>query len=242
MSKSNIIRLDYQGLDVGFTEDGWLNATAFAERFGKRVNDFLSLPTTKEYIAALDDEEISNTGKSGIWFRAKRGNNGGTWLHPDLAVRFAQWLDVRFAIWCDRQIKTILSRAHPHYARLKARDEAAASFKPMNETLRIVREEQGKITESHHYANEARLMNWIITGEFAGLDRDALPPHDLVLLAKLEVRNTVLIGRGVAYPDRKQALEQFASDWRAGQTLALRRAARWKPRLRPEKTILRAGQ
>ncbi len=25
-------------------------------------------------------------------------------MHPKLAIRFAQWLDVDFAVWCDEQI------------------------------------------------------------------------------------------------------------------------------------------
>lgn len=32
----------------------------------------------------------------------------GTWAHPKLAVFFARWLDVRFAVWCDAMIEDIL--------------------------------------------------------------------------------------------------------------------------------------
>ncbi len=34
------------------------------------------------------------------------------------------------------------------------------------------------------------------------------------LLAKLETMNTLLIGRGRSYDDRKQELQTFAADWR----------------------------
>ena len=50
-------------------------------------------------VAALDLEAIQDVGISGIWFRAKRGKNGRIWLHPDLVVRFAQRLDMRFSTW-----------------------------------------------------------------------------------------------------------------------------------------------
>lgn len=33
---------------------------------------------------------------------------GGTWLHPKLAVAFARWLDVDFAVWCDLHIDALL--------------------------------------------------------------------------------------------------------------------------------------
>lgn len=43
--------------------------------------------------------------------RTKAGSpihGGGTWLHPKLAVFFARWLDVRFAVWCDLHIDALL--------------------------------------------------------------------------------------------------------------------------------------
>ena len=33
---------------------------------------------------------------------------GGTWLHPKLAIHFARWLDLHFAVWCDEQIDAII--------------------------------------------------------------------------------------------------------------------------------------
>lgn len=42
-----------------------------------------------------------------------RGNGGGAWAHPKLAVFFARWLDVRFAVWCDSVIDEILRGGRP---------------------------------------------------------------------------------------------------------------------------------
>ena len=36
------------------------------------------------------------------------GRGGGTWLHPKLAVSFARWLDLKFAIWADLHIDALL--------------------------------------------------------------------------------------------------------------------------------------
>lgn len=217
----DLVKVDYQGLAVAFTEEAWFNATAVAEKFGKRVNDFLVLPTTKEYMTALDLEAIQNTGKSGIWFKAKRGKNGGTWLHPDLAVQFARWLDVRFSIWCDRQIRQILSGTHPHYDWKKLRHEVASSYKVLSQILLMTRQRLGKTVAPHHFSNEARLINWALTGEFAKIDRNSLSPGDLDLLAKLENLDSVLIGCGMSYEDRKCELEKFAGEQRAAHVVAL---------------------
>lgn len=218
--KTNVISLDYQGLDVGFTEDGWFNATKAAERFGKNPYEWLRLPATQDYLAALA-RKYGNIP----YFKTRRGKHGGTWLHPKLAVRFAQWLDVDFAVWCDEQIDALIRGNHPYHDRRKARDAAACSHKVMAEILRLTRLDEGKATEAHHYQNESRLVNWAWSGEFKALDREALGAGDLALLASLEERNAVLIGRSVAYPRRKAMLEQHALDWRASQALAIGRAA-----------------
>lgn len=214
---SNVIWLDYQGADIGFTHDGWFDATSAADKHGKRVSDWLENQETKDYIAAL--AQCLNVPKERDLIRAKRGRNGGTWLHPKLAVSFARWLDIRFAVWCDLQIDFLIRGSHPHYDRLRARDAAASSFKVMGEVLRLARLDGGKDTKAHHYINEARLVNWAASGEFKSLDRESLSVGELALLANLEERNAVLLGRGVAYADRKKMLEQHALDWRAGQRL-----------------------
>jgi hypothetical protein len=61
------------------------------------------LPATVAYVAALHRKYGNFTH-----LKMRRGMGGGTWMHPKLAVRFAQWLDVDFAVWCDEQIDHIL--------------------------------------------------------------------------------------------------------------------------------------
>lgn len=237
-----IVATSYQGLDVTFNEDGWFNATSVAGKFGKEVYSWLRQRDTVEYmtILAVHLEKINSDSveemnvirqldstsavsqakllafakKTGL-VRAKAGpieNGGGTWLHPKLAVVFARWLDVHFAVWCDQQIDRIVSGTHPHFDWKRARHISSVSFKMMSESLRLVREEQGKAAEAHHYMNEARMVNHAIFGEFKGIDRESLDEKDLDLLAKLEIRNAFMLARGVSYQDRKKAIEQFAVD------------------------------
>lgn len=211
MRSLSLVKTEYTGPLISFDEGAWFNATQAAAKFGKNPHEWLRLPATKEYIEALG-EENPNAGKSRIWIKTKRGQNGGTWLHPDLAVVFASWLDIRFAIWCDRQIKQIIAGNHPHYNWKRIRSEATSSHKVMTEVLRIVREESGKTTLAHHYSNECRLINWALTGGFSALDRDSLSDIDLTMLAHLETRNAVLVGKGLDYQTRKAFLREFAID------------------------------
>lgn len=211
--KLELVRADYQGMQVSFTEEGWFNATEISDRFGKRPIDWLRLPDTEKYLAALElrSEKIT-------LLKVKRGGRGKsdvTWFHPKLGVPFARWLDVNFAVWCDEQIDALIRQKHPHFDWRLSRHKASSSFKVMEDILKDVRAEIGKATLTHHYVNEARLIRWAMTGDFkAPLNREELSVQELDLLALLEERNTVLLGRGLGYEMRKGILEQFAIDQR----------------------------
>ncbi len=101
--------------------------------------------------------------------------------------------------------------------------ESRVEFRLMNATLQMVREHQGKATKPHHYTNEARMINFALTGEFKPVDRERATAEDLALLAKLELKNTVLIGCKVDYADRKAALQQYVVDLRTPVQPALTR-------------------
>lgn len=209
----NLIEREYNGQIFTFNDEGWINATGVAEKHGRRIDKWMASAETQEYIAVLC--EITNTPKAG-YLKAKRGVGGGTWLHPRLGVMFARWIDPRFAIWCDSQTDDLL-RGKDDWRKL--RHQSASSFKVANDILKLVRECAGKDTESHHYSNEARLINWALTGQFKSVDRDALPSDQLDLLAHLQERNAVLIGRGLSYDQRKPMIQHYAMDWRMAREI-----------------------
>lgn len=93
-----LITREYNGNVFHFREDGYFNMTKAAKAFGKEVKEFLRLPATVEYVAALEKVGISHV------YEARQGRNGGTWGHPKLAVFYARWLDVKFAVFCDMVI------------------------------------------------------------------------------------------------------------------------------------------
>jgi len=206
----DLINLEYNGIEVNLTEDGWFNATNAAERYGKRPVDWIKQKEIQDYVARLCEfYKVSQNH----FIKTRRGKNvGGTWLHPRLAVPFARWCDVDFAIWCDDQIDKLLRGKHPHFDWKRLRHEATSSYKVMNAVMQLQRQAIGKDTKFFHYANEAKLINWAITGEFKPLDRESLHIEELDLLAKLEERNTILLGVGIDRETRKIALAKFVED------------------------------
>ena len=114
MTKPTLITKHYKGTPFLFRQDGYFNMTQAAKAFGKRMDSFWRADGVRMYCYELSQAVGANDTDScdlsyGLT-EAKRGNNGGTWGHPKLAVFFARWLDVKFAVFCDTVIQDILSK------------------------------------------------------------------------------------------------------------------------------------
>ncbi|MGP9509520.1 MULTISPECIES: KilA-N domain-containing protein [unclassified Halomonas] len=205
---STIIPIKYEGNAYGFNAAGWINATEAAKRFGKRPVDWLKQDETREYMAVLS-ETLNCDPKSLL--KTRRGRyDSGTWLHPKLGVRFAQWLSTRFAVWCDLQIDRLIHGGTDEWQQL--RDSAAIGYRGMCDALQLSREAQGKPSAHHHFINEAKLINSVVFGQSKGLDRNSLSSAELRLLALIEQRDTFLLGRGLDYQQRKAELTRYAQE------------------------------
>jgi phage antirepressor YoqD-like protein len=98
----------YNGNKVLFDikDDVMVNATQLAKIYGKRPNDYLSLPATNQLINAI-------TRKYGIaenqLVRTERGGIApGTWMHRLIVVDFCQWLDIDLKLWCTEKLDELM--------------------------------------------------------------------------------------------------------------------------------------
>ena len=83
----------------------WINATTTAKEFDKDLENYWRLESTKSYVADLARLcSVESTDLKAIVIG--KGKEQGTYLHPELVVHFARWLDNSFAIECDRFIKS----------------------------------------------------------------------------------------------------------------------------------------
>ena len=112
--------LNYGGIEIPFVSDFsggkpvMVNATKMLECFPEKgknngINHFLRNQSTQDYIDALS----ADTGKpvSELLVVVKGGNDKnsqGTWMHKNLAIEFARWLNPEFSIWCNIKIKELL--------------------------------------------------------------------------------------------------------------------------------------
>ena len=193
------------------TEEMFFNATQMAKPFEKRVQHFLELESTREYMEAIfkgrDSYSLNITTPDDL-IQVKRGRYGGTWLHNELAFEFAGWCSAIFRRnlhkWAENRI-----RKEEEWKRRRL--EARTGFLPMTEAIMKAHDP----TRSHHYANEADMINRIVLGMPAkkfkqemGVDnvRDAATAAQLLELDRLQRVNTGLIEIGMPFSERKEHL------------------------------------
>jgi hypothetical protein len=88
-------------IDIPIRSDGYMNATLMCKAYNKRFNNWNQLKETQDCIEAIK----SITGIPVIDLIASiAGNNGGSWIHPDLAIQLAQWLSPMFAIQVSKEL------------------------------------------------------------------------------------------------------------------------------------------
>lgn len=98
----------YNGSPITFQKDNsvMVNATQMAKPFEKSPKDFLKTEQTKRFMQALS--EVKKILSSDL-VKVVYSDNGGTWMHEDVAMEFARWLSPAFAIWCNDRIKELLT-------------------------------------------------------------------------------------------------------------------------------------
>lgn len=107
-------------------------------KFGKNLSKYLAKESTKEYYQVL----IENESRNPIWANGdkstpfsleqiiiviKGGDDlslQGTWLHPEAAINFAQWLSPEFAYWAAKNLRLIIQK----------------DFAPLTEEARVAQE------------------------------------------------------------------------------------------------------
>lgn len=101
----------------------YMSATEMAKPFNKQPYEYLRLPSTNELIKAVAGKFRIVDNQIVIKERGGLGGGGGTWLHEDVALDFAQWLSVDFRLWCLDRLKELLTQG---VATVRNDDEAIA--------------------------------------------------------------------------------------------------------------------
>jgi phage antirepressor YoqD-like protein len=103
---------NYNGNNVAFIKTSYgilINATDMARPYNKRPVDYLRQIYVNELVSTIVSQTHISEDQLVIKMRGSPENGGGTWLYEDVAIDFAQWLDVKFKVWCNSKIKELLT-------------------------------------------------------------------------------------------------------------------------------------
>jgi phage antirepressor YoqD-like protein len=137
---NNPVVYDYKGSQNSFIsgENVMINATQMAKPFGKEPKHWLLNQSTRDFIQALS--EVRNLTSADLVKVTKGGIEQGTWMHEDVALEFARWLNPAFAIWCNDRIKELLKTG---VTTISNDDEAIAyAMQVLNKRLEQAKQEK----------------------------------------------------------------------------------------------------
>lgn len=84
-------------------KDDYVDATAWCKAFGRRWNKFADLPETKQFIRACCEKQ--KAPKSGLVHSVK---GVGTFVHPLIAIKLAEWLSPEFEVFVKETFQKLL--------------------------------------------------------------------------------------------------------------------------------------
>ncbi|MBW4678240.1 MAG: KilA-N domain-containing protein [Desmonostoc geniculatum HA4340-LM1] len=87
--------------------DDYVNATYLCSHFNRRLDKFLKAEGIKAYLEALRIK-LSRTTPNGGILEVKRGKSGGTYVHPLVAIKLAEWLSPDFDVFVKETFKRYL--------------------------------------------------------------------------------------------------------------------------------------
>lgn len=126
VGKGPIALAHFGGKFIGFIRsNAFVRLNDIAEVTEKRLDSWMRLKETKEYLEAFRKDPSYNGMEP---LRVVKGNfspnksdttdlryhsttfiQQGTWAHPDIAIEFARWCSPAFGLWCNRQIRHLLT-------------------------------------------------------------------------------------------------------------------------------------
>lgn len=102
---------DYEGKLIQVRNDGMYNLTQMCQANEKYINDFLKLKSTQAYLKELESDTKIPLSQLLV---VKKGNcqhwEQGTWGHKYIAIKLARWVNVKFELWCDKNIFALMDK------------------------------------------------------------------------------------------------------------------------------------
>jgi hypothetical protein len=145
---------------------------------------------------------------------SKKGKSlQGTWIHRDLAIKYAEWIDPEFSIWISQKIQELVSDG---VAWNKIRQTTRIDYKPLTDAIeKNIITRYPNMDENIVYGQIANYINIKVIGQKAReireekgieanqLTRDFFTKEELDKIEKLQVFTEILISQFQIYTFKK---------------------------------------
>lgn len=191
--------LSYEGNVIEINEKGMWNATQMAKPFGKQASKWIELDQTQELI-----KEIAINRKMLMvdLVQVTHGGNDlrktGTWIHESLIIDFAQWLNVKFRVWCNNQIETLMREGKVELKLPQTYLEALEALVESTKRIEVLKLQKNKLSSENEELVDA-LEFTIPLAEFAGTVADKAQSILMRDMAKLVCNEKFKIGEKKLY-------------------------------------------
>ena len=179
-------------------------------------SNFLRLDQTQALIQELDSNSSDLRSFQSCVYQ-KTGRNGGTYVSRLVVYAYASWVSPKFHVQVLQTFDTAVLMA-------QQRVESKASFKAVSEAInQATLTRKGEVALPRHYMNENKLLHRLSLGQSKedfckehGIGpkhfRDWLAVNAPLALEKLDFlskHDETLLGLGMAYDQRKEALSKL---------------------------------
>jgi len=128
----------------------WMEVTSIAKENGKDLSNYWRSKDTTEYMEVISELNSVNITELKT---TVQGKHGGTYIHPELVVHFARWISPKFAVACDRFVKSEFEKT------AKIREETLIEYH--KEELQKVLREAKKLNDYDGFISIKKFVNEI---------------------------------------------------------------------------------
>ena len=157
-------------------EKNLVNLTKIANYFGKRVNKWTELPTTKRFLEAFAQKNPLTDN----WVTVQGGNKQGTWASKKIALKFSEWISVDFEIFANEVLdnyftppkpKTVLENLKDAVAELERAEEenkklALENTNLANREIEVKTQKDYKWLKQEVQNDRGRTINYYVQKHF----------------------------------------------------------------------------
>lgn len=214
MKTEVIMSRDFNGVPITQrTSDKFFNATSLLNFYNENSNKgkrelkaFFLNKNTDEFLEALKNDLLENREKTTELdiqlYSAKKGRDGGTYMHPYLFVKFAMWLSPSFEV---QVIKWVYDNL------IDFRTQAGDYYKEMASAIqdRYIQYRNEK-PDPLIFIKEAHFLNELVFGDPKGKQRNEATEIQLDKLNKLQLANIKLLKQNIGLTQRRIKLTEFS--------------------------------